>query len=240
MLSLCLKGQIVNIEQLRFKSDTSRWLYLDQLSFSIFRNTQQVVDIENDFLFRYQNGSNQIWVLSSVHFNFSDEVNFAQSGFMHVRYVRRFSDKWEFELFNQVQTDRPLRIDRRTLYGFGPRYGVDEQGSFQFHTGHLAMYEEDLELESGIRHYDWRLSSYISMNWEVKDRFTWSFVSYYQPRFDDWSDWRLSLQNQLSFKLGEHWAFTVSGSLNYDAQPVVDPDIPNLTYKVDNGIVVRF
>lgn len=235
-----LQAQIVNIEQLRFKQDSSTWLFQDDLSFSVFRNTQQVVDIENDFLLRYFKGRNQFLMLSSIHFNFSDEVNFAQSGFVHLRYVRKLSQRWEWESFYQVQTDRPLRIERRSLYGIGPRFGVDQKGAFQFHTGHLAMYEQDYELETGIRHYDWRLSSYLSMIWEIDERFNWSVVTYYQPRFEDWSDWRLSFQNQLAFKFGEHWAFTIAGSLNYDAQPVSDPSIPNLTYKIDNGIQVRF
>lgn len=235
-----LEAQIVNIEQLRFKRDTSTWIFQDNLSFSIFRNTAQVVDIENDFLLSYAKGKNRLWLLNSLHFNFSEQENFAQAGFVHLRYVRQWSDYVDWEFFGQMQTDRPLRIERRTLYGIGPRFGVDQKGAFQFHTGHLLMYEEDQELENKILHFDWRLSSYVSLIWEMKDKFNWSLVTYYQPRFDDWSDWRLSFQNQLAFKLGKHWSFAVSGSLNYDAQPVIDPNIPNLTYKIDNGIIVRF
>ena len=235
-----LQAQIVNIEQLRFKTDTSLWLFQDNLSFSVFRNTDQVVDIENDFLLRYYRGKNQLLLLNSLHFNFSEDINFAQAGFIHLRYVRSLSNLTELEAFGQVQTDRPLRIEQRALFGIGPRFGVDQKGSFQFHTGHLLMYESDKEMFNDIQHYDWRLSSYVSLLWKYKEKFNWTLVSYYQPRFEDWSDWRLSLQNQLSFKLGEHWAFTVSASLNYDAQPVVDPNIPNLTYKLDNGILVKF
>jgi hypothetical protein len=234
------QGQIVNIEQLRFRQDSSAWLFQDDLSFDIFKNTQEVIDIENQFLLRYQKARHQVLFSNGLHFNFSNQVDFAQSAYLHLRYVQRWNKWWEMEYFSQAQADRPLKIERRLLYGFGPRFGVDQKGDFQFHTGHLIMYEDDLERETGIRHFDWRLSSYVSLMWKFKDRFLWTSVTYYQPRFTDWSDWRMSMQNQLAFKLGEHWAFTVSAQLNYDARPVVDPQIPGLTYKIENGLQVRF
>jgi len=240
LFSTGLLAQIVNIEQLRFKQDTSRWLFQDDLNFSVFRNTNQVVDIENDFLLRYHRDNNQLLLLNSFHLNFSGELEFAQSGYLHLRYVRRWSPRWEWEVFSQAQADRPLKIKRRILYGMGPRFGVDQEGDFQFHTGHLIMYEDDRERETEIEHYDWRLSSYFSFIWKHEDRFQWSAVAYYQPRLDDWEDWRLSFQNQLAFKLGSHWAFTFNAQLNYDSQPVIDEAIPELTYKIQNGLRLRF
>lgn len=240
LLWASLPAQIVNIEQLRFQRDSSRWLFQDDLSFNIFRNTQQVVDFENNFLLRYQRAGHRLLLLNSLHFNFTENTDFAQSGFLHFRYVKQLSERWDWEVFSQLQGDRPLQIERRILYGLGPRLSIDQKGNFQFFTGHLFMYEDDLERETGIQHFDWRLSSYVSMFYQYKDRVQWSSVTYYQPRLDDWSDWRLSFQNQLAFKLGAHWAFTVSAQLNYDAEPVQAADIPNLTYKIDNGVRIRF
>lgn len=235
-----LQAQIVNIEQWRFSSDTSRWRFQDDLGFDIFRNTRQVVDIENAFLLRYKRNSQQVLFSNGLHFNFSGQEDFAQSAYVHLRYVKTWSPRWETEVFFQAQADRPLKIERRLLYGFGPRYGINQKGSFRFHTGHLLMYEMDLENETGVEHFDWRLSSYISLWWKYKDRLEWTAVSYYQPRLDEWVDWRMSMQSQVAFKLGSAWAFTVSAQLNYDSRPVVDPAIPELTYKIENGLQLRF
>ncbi len=235
-----LSGQIVNVENLRMAEDTSAWRFQNNFDFSLFRNTTEIIELENDLAMRYRFGSNRFIFLSSLHFNSTQQENFAQSGFFHLRYVRSLNQWLMMEAFAQFQTDRPLRILSRNLQGFGPRINLVQSKKFDLYTGHLWMYEYDRELNSEIEHNDWRLSSYLSMAWSVKERFAWTNVLYYQPRFDKFSDFRFNWQSQWAFSFTKHWQFTLEAKLSYDTDPVIDPSIPNLTYKITNGIMVNF
>lgn len=220
--------------------DTSHWRFQDNFNLSLFRNTDAVIDLENNLALRYFKGKDRFIALSSIHYNSSEEQNFAQSGFLHLRYVRSLKPWLLLEAFGQFQTDRPLKIEQRFLQGAGLRFVLHESKNFAFYTGHLAMYEYDAELETGIEHYDWRLSSYLSMDWSLGEAFKWTSVLYYQPRLGNFEDFRFNWQNQWAFKFNQHWSFTLAGNLTYDANPVIDPEIPNFTYRITNGLQLNF
>lgn len=235
-----LSGQIVNVENLRMAEDTNAWRFQNNFDLNLFKNTTAVFEIENDMALRYTFNSNRLIFLSSLHFNSTAEQSFAQSGFFHARYVKSVSEWFLLEAFAQFQTDRPLKIQSRQLQGLGPRFRLAKTASFSFYTGHLIMYEYDRELSTEIEHFDWRLSSYFSLDWNIAKSAAVTSVFYYQPRFDNLSDFRFNWQNQLAFKFSKHWAFTLEANVAYDANPVIDPVIPNLTYKITNGIRVNF
>lgn len=240
LFSSTLSAQIVNVENLRMAADTSAWRFQSNFDLNIFRNTTTVMELEHDLALRYNFGPNRFIFLSSLHFNSTQEQSFAQSGFFHLRYVRSLNNWLSLEAFTQYQTDRPLKIETRQLQGFGPRFRLAKSKSFSLFTGHLFMYEFDQELSTEIEHRDWRLSSYFSMDWVLKESMALTSVFYYQPRLDKLDDFRFNWQNQLAFKFSKHWAFTLEATLFYDANPVIDPAIPNFTYKLTNGIKVDF
>ncbi len=240
LFSLSLSGQIVNVESLRMADDTSRWRFQNNFDLSLYKNTTSVLELENDMAIRYLSGKSTYIFLSSLHFNSSAEENFAQSGFFHLRRVRRFNEWFWTEGFVQFQTDRPLKIEARQLQGFGPRFRLGKTDKFSLYTGHLFMYEYDREQSTEIEHYDWRLSSYLSLDWDIGTSVSLTSVVYYQPRFEKFEDFRFNWNSQLAVKFNEHWAFTFESKVSYDTNPVIDPSIPNFTYKITNGIQVKF
>lgn len=220
--------------------DTSRWRFQNNFELSLYKNTTSVLELENDLAVRFLHGKSKYLFLSSLHFNSSSQQNYAQSGFFHLRRVREIRDWLLTEGFLQFQTDRPLKIEARQLQGFGLRFRLGKTDKFSLFTGHLLMYEYDRELSTEIEHWDWRLSSYLSLDWDIGSMVSLTSIAYFQPKLDKFNDFRFNWNNQLAINFNEHWAFTLESKVSYDANPVNHPTIPNFTYKITNGIQVSF
>ncbi|MDZ7848593.1 MAG: DUF481 domain-containing protein [Owenweeksia sp.] len=178
--------------------------------------------------------------LNTLDVQLANEVVLEQNLFFHLRYNYR-QNKWlTYEAFSQYQRNVPLRINERILAGVGPRIRILEEEKSSIFIGLIGMYEHDDELNNEIIHRDVRLSNYLTLNLAWKDRLEWSNYLYYQPRVDNWEDFRTSVQTLLKLKLLKNLAFATTLSLAYDAFPVVDPAIPQLTVKWLNGITYQF
>ncbi len=233
-------AQVINIESLRMENDTSRFTGRENLSFQVTQTNVQLFRFSNNLAMQFRQSPHLLLFLSNVNFTFSSTTEFERSGFFHLRYNLKQSDHFYYEVFTQYQVDFPLRIQNRLLNGLGIRLDFWPQEKSSLQWGTLVMYEYDDELEKDIIHRDVRLSTYVSAVVKVKDSPVFSTVVYYQPRVDLWSDFRLSGEAQLTFKLWKFLGFNVAASVNYDSFPVEDPAIPRLTYKITNGLNLKF
>lgn len=238
-LSAALSAQIVNIEALRVKNDSSRWSGLENFSFSLVKNTSQLVTINNQLALQYLKGKHTALFLSDVNFSFTDNSDFERGGFGHLRYGYTLHERLTLEAFGQYQVNIPLRIEERILVGVGPRFGFVNKEKHQFFLGTLVMYEHDQELDSTL-HNDARGSAYLAYTFKNEGAFAFSIITYYQPRLNYFEDYRLSMQSSLKFKIWKNFMFSVDGGLAYDAFPAAGSDIPNLTYKLTNGFSYSF
>jgi hypothetical protein len=240
LLCFKLEAQIVNIENLRLNEDSARWSGAEAFSFSIFRNTNRLISASNNTVLQYKNQRHLALFLNRLDFSFSEQDDFARSGFLHFRYAFTQNDWLAWEAFTQLQSDRPLRIEQRRLLGVGPRFSIIQKAQTDVHGGLAMMWEYDRELANEIVHRDARWSTYLSANFNWSEHSRATLMVYYQPRADKWRDYRLSGQAQLRFKIWQKLLFQVTGMLNYDAFPVVDPSIPKLTYRLTNGLEIQF
>jgi hypothetical protein len=106
--------------------------------------------------------------------------------------------------------------------------------------GVSGMFEYEEEKDTTIVHNDFRLSNYLSFEKEFNKIVTGSLICYYQPIAYNFSDYRISSGLNINIKVSEHFGFNMEASLVYDAQPVIDEDITNLTYSISNGISYQF
>ena len=240
IVPLSATAQIINVEDLRL-SNRGEGLHLSEnLDFSVVKNTVQLVTITNNLAAQYRTGHHLLLFLNNINVNISQATDFERDGFIHLRYGYRVTRRVTGELFTQYQVDVPLRIANRILTGAGPRITLLKSPRQQLISGHLVMYEHDEERGNEITNRDWRLSSYLTYELRGESGTGFTTIFYYQPRLDRFADYRLSGQAQFSVRLSEALRFTATASLYYDAFPVQDPAIPNLTYKVSNGIRVLF
>lgn len=239
-MSALAKGQIINVESLRFTRDSLGFYGQENFNLDLTKNTQRLFTFNNNLALQYQKPRNTWMLLSNLNFSFSDNSDFERDGYFHLRYAWDINDILALEAFEQYQVDVPLRIEQRILSGLGLRAKLKKQEGRAIYFGSAVMYEYDVERGTDNINTDFRMSNYLTTSMKSNSGFRMTGVVYYQPRLNYWADFRLSGQLQLAFTLFKNLDFASTASLNYDAFPVQGFNIPNLTYKLVNGVVYTF
>lgn len=233
-------AQIVNIESLRSFADTSGFHGIENFNVSYTRNTRELLKLTNNLSLKYKEQRHTWLFLNTLDVSLANKTVLEKNLFLHLRYNYRQNDWLTYEVFSQYQKDVPLRIENRMLAGIGPRFTLANKKRAKVFLGTLGMYEHDEELNTGTTNRAVRLSSYLSFTYGIEEKLNWANYIYYQPRVDRFEDFRTSVQSQLQVLIWKSLSFTTTLTLAYDAFPVPDPAIPNLTVKWTNGISYTF
>lgn len=233
-------AQIVNIESLRLRSDSLGFSGQELLSFALVKNTQRLLQFNNNLALQLRQTKHLYFLVSDINLSIGDSDSYENNSYYHGRYSYYFTERLQWESFGQYQTNFLLRIQDRVLLGSGIRYLYYKRENSQLTVGTSVMYEWDNELNRNQNNEAIRGNVYASAAFTKKERYTFNTIFYYQPDLGYWEDFRFSGQSQFSFKLWKGLQFSVTAAVNYDAFPVVDPNIPKLTYKLTNGLAYRF
>jgi len=252
--STFVNAQVVNTEKLRLEGDEKKWQGEVGTNFGLTRNKAgQTLALGSRLRLEYNQGNSR-WMLLSAYnltqFNDVDEPgsvpkNFANNGFAHLRYNYAINGRLTWEAFTQAQFDEIQQLDVRTLAGTGPRIKILRTDSSHLYWGVLYMYEHEESydlLEDGIQNPvmldDHRLSTYLSGGYSLTDFFSINLVVYYQPKLDEWNDFRISSETSLSVNITEALSFNTYFQLIYDEAPPIP--VPNTMYVLRNGLSVVF
>jgi len=237
-------AQIVNIENSRLGRDSVGLSILEDFNFYITQNTSNVFKFNNKANIQYKWKKDVLLLINDVNIilerNENQERRSLESNyFIHLRYNHVFSDRLTWEGFVQVQENVPLRIDVRGLVGTGPRINLYSSVNTKWIFGPLLMYEYENELDNGITHSDFRISTYSNIALNPAEDIAFELTAYYQPLVDNFSDYRVSAIARLELKFREKLSLLFSYSTTYDSNPVQDQSIPNLTYTLRSGFSYR-
>ncbi len=154
---------------------------------------------------------------------FDPDARYANKLLGAARYNRDLHERWVWELFGQVEYDEFLRLDLRALGGTGPRFTLlaKEQGAVHVGTAYMLEHESqdpDLVAEhpTTLAH---RWTSYLSFAFSPTDSLEISSTGYIQPRFTDFSDFRILNESELSVAITEHFSLGVAFTLRHDSDP---------------------
>jgi hypothetical protein len=171
---------------------------------------------------------------------FESDARYANKLLGALRYNLDLSDRLAGEAFTQLEYDEFLRMDLRSLGGVGVRLSLisGEVASVNLGTGTMLEYESqnpDLVAEdpTTLAH---RWTSYLSFSVEPVDGLTISSTGYAQPRYTDFSDYRLLNESSLSVALGEHFSLGIAFTLRHDSDPVRLLDGEPPLVRTDTGI----
>ncbi len=171
-----------------------------------------------------------------VHYTYGQgEVRYGDKGADHERYLNRlfghlrWTAMWHeqigSEVFGQLQFDEFLRLKLRVLAGGGVRVEtepVEELLEIALGTG-LMMEHEVLDIDSTNAHaresLNVRSTSYLTLRLNLSPTLTLSSTTYYQPKVDDFTDFRILEEAALEVKVTEHLSFVTSFSLAHDSKP---------------------
>ncbi len=160
---------------------------------------------------------------------------------VHTRYNFRITELVAFEALAQVQHDRFRRLAIRDLYGAGLRFNIVREKELEVFAGTTYIFEHEL-LESregspGENEVWNRSSNYVGVNTRISPLVDASSVTYFQPRFDRPSDFRIMSETFCSFTITKLLSARVSGSVWVDSDP--PPRVRTYDVEIKNSLVLR-
>lgn len=232
-------AQIVNVESKRPGATQEGWHGKINLNFDFTRNTSDIISYGAQNNVQYLKDKHRLLVLNDISRVRAANADFINNGYEHVRYNYQIGAKrrFAFEAFQQAQFNSVQKISFRHLTGLGPRWNVVENDSVKLWLGSLPMFEYE-ELTTGIIERNFRQSTYLLFFFALPSGIEFQTINYYQPKLDNFSDFRLSHSSSFEFGILSWLRYNVSFNLLYDSAPPID--IPDLIFALRNGLAMEF
>lgn len=225
-LCMQLQGQIVNMENNRIHNDSARVAGYANLGFHYTNNNNNRLLVTRNTLMLQLKSKDykDLWlVMGNFDLSRANDKAFTRAGFGHLRYNRKLSKSLRWEAFSQLQHNRVLGIQNRLLLGTGTRLKINlREGKSQAYWGLSAMIEhEETAAEPAVIRRDGRWSTYLSSTIQLPPWLPgeWIMTTYYQPRMNMLSDFRVSHESSVELSLTARIRITIRYTFLYDAQP---------------------
>ncbi|MFK7833874.1 MAG: DUF481 domain-containing protein [Winogradskyella sp.] len=234
-----LTAQIVNVESLRRVSDTSKWSGSASLDVALIENRRSIFRLTNRVRLQYKTENNLYLFVNDLNLQRIDENALVNRGIQHLRYNRRLNERIKLEAFTQSQYDAISNIDFRGLIGIGPRYRLTKSDTYRVYLGTLMMYEYEKATEANIPIIrDFRNSTYASCSLYPLENLSIVSTTYYQPLVNQLSDFRISNETSIAFKILKNLSYKTTLIYHFDSRPIIG--IPQTQYELTNRIVYSF
>ncbi|ADN08160.1 DUF481 domain-containing protein [Sulfurimonas autotrophica] len=143
--------------------------------------------------------------------------------YAHIRYIHTFYKKdLNWEAFVQSQTDKFTKIQKRLLAGIGLRYHAAMQSYGNIYLG-FGGFAEHIDYTTNIdpSEDNVRLNMYIAYKNKFTKSVKFSYIGYYQPRVDIFSDYILSNSAELKVKIYKQLSINFELTYNQDTKPAI-------------------
>lgn len=218
-MTIQLQGQVINTETKRKEKKEDGWTGNLDLGLNYTKNTNEIWRLISRANINYEREKHSVLMLSDLQLMSVNRDNIQNRGYQHVRYNYQIRPYLTPEAFVQAQYNQLWLIDLRLLMGAGPRFRLVHTDSTQLYTGVMVMYEHENIAQGQENNRDVRVSSYLSGNFDFNKYLGLSHITYYQPRIDDWSDFRISSETNFKMTLTSRLSFKTGISINYDSRP---------------------
>jgi len=251
LLSLSLKGQILNID----KTDTAEYTRKSTASFNL--NMGLEIDKQKTTLYDATNTAEILWqhykelfiLASSVRFTYNGPDDILDAGYIHLRYRHNYRDRIQPEPYLQYQWDNKRGIERRSIAGINARFDFPPSEHLDFNCGLGPMYESEkwdyTAVDSAlipknaqpIENDLIKINSYVRLDWKPDKNNDIVFNVFLQTRPDRFQP-RIAPHAQWNIKAGKHLGFSVNFTGLYDTKPVVP--IEKFYYSLSNSVLLSF
>lgn len=232
----------VNAEMLRqnlFKPGFS--INLDS-SVAVARGNVQVLDIGASGRIQYQTlypvpavppgrqaplpfVRHRVYITGSGRFAESASGPFTSQSYLHMRWTAMWHPRAGTDAFIQHQFNRFFRLQRRMLAGAGLRVEMVHEPVFLWWGGTAYMFEYELiNVRPGApdapeaRNHRW--TSYLTERLSLAGgKLLVQSTTYFQPRFDDFSDYRILEELEAQGKVTDIFSFGMTLSILHDSAP---------------------
>lgn len=231
-------SQVVNIERLRLKADTTGLFGNAEVALNLIENKKKILKTGGNLHLMFKKTKNVYLVISNINLIRAGDEDFVNNGFQHFRYNHLLTGRFIIEAFTQAQFNELLKVKNRDLAGAGLRLKIVRSKKFNFYSGFLYMYEYEEIKGENIIHRDHRMSDYLAIGLYLNDNFGFESTTYYQPLLRNFNDYRVSSENTFNFMITKNLSFNLSFSILFDTrQP---EEIPGTTYELTNSLSYIF
>jgi len=234
---------IVNIEEMRGQQQADGFSGNASLSISgDAGNTNQSDTSASSQLF-WQRGDVTKLIVASYSYGENSRNRNTNKGFLHLRYIKQQTSTRALEVFTQAAHNEFSRLSLRTLVGAGSRLTLHKSNYDAIHLGAGAFYlKEKLEKNAGLTDDGtekfWRGNFYLAVRYQLNDQARILSTTYYQPAFDNGSDFRILEEGSLKIKLAESLDIHLTLEITHDNKPPQTIEKKDINYKT--GLVYRF
>ncbi len=232
----------VNIEKMRVE-DPEGLSFTFTSNFAIRAGNLKRYDVSVGSRLDYKIERNHIFLLGNVGYGESRNQSYKNRSFAHLRFMHIVSPLVTTELFGQVENDEFTLLQIRILAGIGVRMPYVKREHVAISQGMSFMFEhEELDPVRVVLHPSSitsnRWNNYVNIRLQLNDSVSFFNTGYFQPRFDDFNDFRLLLDSGLQIEFSSRFSFYTSLNLRYDSRP---PDeLESLDLDVQNGFRLQF
>lgn len=214
-------AQVINVEKIR-KQNEDGLKGTISIGFFFIDNGKKISTFKNLIEVQYDKGPHTYILINDLSLMRVDKDNLINAGFQHLRYNYTIKDSSFFtiETFFQHQYNTIKLLKKRLLFGIGPRFRLLNTPKSLIYIGTLGMYEnETLSDSAETRRSIMRLGSYLSFKWDILKNLSFSNITYYQPAFTDFKNFRLTSETGFQLKITDSFSFKTGFQVNYDSKP---------------------
>lgn len=234
------KSQIVNVEKSRKTGEKDF-----EASFNFETNLKDIGDkifeLKTNADLQYAKGKSRFILLNYIGYMKYNTAEIQNLGYQHFRYNYTFKDSGSVtaEIFAQHQYNEVKLFKTRILGGAGLRFRLIDRKKLKWYVAPLAMNEYEQLLDSAKTKINTlRLDAYTSIYFDINEIFALKHITYYQPAFRNFNDFRMSSETMLRLKITKKAAFDVGCSFDFDSEPPVK--VQNLFYAFLTKFVLMF
>jgi len=214
----------VNTEKYRTFLDTVETFGVFHVDGSFQTGNTDLQELNSEFEYDIKKKSHLIMFIATGNYGWKEGSRFSDGALSQIRYVRNLKEMLRTEFFAQVNYDNSRLLKFRYLFGGGLRIGLFKTKSSQLWFGTAYMFEHEklgkpkILINKTMTNVS-RWSNYLSFLLTINDKVNFSYVIYYQPRFDMFKDFRILSEGNLSVGISKRFALTIGFHLLYDRYP---------------------
>ncbi|MDX1576944.1 MAG: DUF481 domain-containing protein [Gemmatimonadota bacterium] len=176
-------------------------------------------------------GRHRVRFLVSETLRRADGEEIAENFLLHLRHNYRLTAGLSSLLFAQNQFNPFRRLERRTLLGAGARFDIVREAPWNASLGASYMFESErlTDAETEDIDIDHRGSFFVSVIGSVTESVGVDVSGFYQPRLDDFSDSRVSLDASAQTDLVGELDLIVAFALSRESEPAPGVEETDLT-----------
>ena len=154
----------------------------------------------------------------------SNNVRSLNKAFSHYRYIYQLNETMDLELFTQLEQNEFTRLSYRGLLGSGVRFSIGKSEQHHAFLGIGAFHSKEKTefilglTDHGVEEFV-RANFYFLSKYKFKPTINFSNAIYYQPRLNQFSDYRALLKTKLDFKINSSLSFRLSLDIEHDSEP---------------------